>query len=152
MDTWMSLIRFNPVEGRKKDIPAPIDIIVPADKVGWDIEATAILKGTRNRKAAQIADQSLTASADNRGKLTAEWARRYDAESELQLFANFRPVAAVPADRRLDLLILREGINTMRHDEGEIARIVHVGFQTARKRRGKLCSVDKASVLAAYRG
>ncbi len=102
---------------------APIDIIVPTDKVGWDIEATAIMKGTKNLTAAQaladwsvtkaaneqynkfmaivampgvsavpkfypenaeasMADQSLTASADNREKLTAEWARRYDAKSE----------------------------------------------------------------------
>lgn len=41
----------------------------------------------------------------------------------------------------------RVGINTMRYSEDEIARIAHVGFQTARKRRGKLCSVDKANVL-----
>ncbi|MDE2515532.1 MAG: 3-isopropylmalate dehydrogenase [Rhodospirillales bacterium] len=41
----------------------------------------------------------------------------------------------------------RYGINTMRYSESEIARIAHVGFQTARKRRGKLCSVDKANVL-----
>jgi len=41
----------------------------------------------------------------------------------------------------------RVGINTMRYTEDEIARIAHVGFQTARARRGKLCSVDKANVL-----
>lgn len=71
--------------------------------------------------------------------------------------------------RGLDLMILRElngdiyfgeprgvftdesgqryGINTMRYSESEIARIAHVGFKTARKRRKKLCSVDKANVL-----
>ena len=42
---------------------------------------------------------------------------------------------------------LREGFDTMRYDEAEIARIAHVGFETARARRGKLCSVDKANVL-----
>lgn len=41
----------------------------------------------------------------------------------------------------------RVGINTMRYSEDEVARIAHVGFQAARQRRGKLCSVDKANVL-----
>ena len=35
----------------------------------------------------------------------------------------------------------------MRYDESEIARIAHVGFQTAMARRKRLCSVDKANVL-----
>ncbi len=42
---------------------------------------------------------------------------------------------------------LREGFDTMRYDEAEIARIARVGFETARARRNKLCSVDKANVL-----
>jgi len=41
----------------------------------------------------------------------------------------------------------REGFDTMRYRESEIRRIARVGFQTATKRRGKLCSVDKANVL-----
>ena len=41
----------------------------------------------------------------------------------------------------------REGVNTMRYRESEIRRILHVAFQAARKRGGKLCSVDKANVL-----
>jgi 3-isopropylmalate dehydrogenase len=69
----------------------------------------------------------------------------------------------------LDLIILRElngdiyygeprgistgadgkkvGVNTMRYSEPEIERIARVGFETARGRRKKLCSVDKANVL-----
>ena len=43
----------------------------------------------------------------------------------------------------------REGVNTMRYTEPEIERIAHVGFQAARERRKKLCSVDKANVLEA---
>jgi len=35
----------------------------------------------------------------------------------------------------------------MRYSEPEIERIAHVGFRTARERRKKLCSVDKANVL-----
>lgn len=41
----------------------------------------------------------------------------------------------------------REGFDTMRYRESEIRRIAHVGFQAARKRGRKLCSVDKANVL-----
>lgn len=41
----------------------------------------------------------------------------------------------------------REGFNTMRYSESEIERIAHVAFRTARGRRGKVCSVDKANVL-----
>ena len=41
----------------------------------------------------------------------------------------------------------REGFDTMRYTEGEIRRIMHVGFAAARKRSKKLCSVDKANVL-----
>lgn len=42
---------------------------------------------------------------------------------------------------------LRVGFNTMIYDENEIARIAHVAFATARKRKKRLCSVDKANVL-----
>jgi 3-isopropylmalate dehydrogenase len=71
--------------------------------------------------------------------------------------------------RGLDLMILREltgdvyfgeprgiavsasgertGFNTMRYSESEVERIAHAGFRAARKRRRKLCSVDKANVL-----
>jgi 3-isopropylmalate dehydrogenase len=41
----------------------------------------------------------------------------------------------------------RTGFNTMRYSESEIARVGHAAFQAARKRRKKVCSVDKANVL-----
>lgn len=41
----------------------------------------------------------------------------------------------------------KRGVNTMAYTESEIDRIVKVGFEIAQKRRGKLCSVDKANVL-----
>ena len=41
----------------------------------------------------------------------------------------------------------REGVNTMRYAESEIERIAHIAFQTAQRRKQKLCSVDKANVL-----
>jgi 3-isopropylmalate dehydrogenase len=42
----------------------------------------------------------------------------------------------------------KRGVNTMVYTESEIDRIGRVAFETARKRGGKLCSVDKANVLA----
>jgi 3-isopropylmalate dehydrogenase len=41
----------------------------------------------------------------------------------------------------------KRGINTMAYAEAEIERIGKVAFEAARKRGGKLCSVDKANVL-----
>ena len=41
----------------------------------------------------------------------------------------------------------REGFDTMRYPESEIRRIGKAGFEAARKRGKKLCSVDKANVL-----
>ncbi len=41
----------------------------------------------------------------------------------------------------------RQGYDVMSYDEDEVARIARVGFETARARNGRLCSVDKANVL-----
>lgn len=41
----------------------------------------------------------------------------------------------------------QRGVNTMAYTASEIDRIGRVAFETARKRQGKLCSVDKANVL-----
>lgn len=41
----------------------------------------------------------------------------------------------------------KRGVNTMAYTEAEVDRIGRVAFETARKRRGHLCSVDKANVL-----
>ena len=44
---------------------APIDIIVPEEGVGWDMEATAIVAGTSNLEAAQtLVDWSITRKAN----------------------------------------------------------------------------------------
>lgn len=42
---------------------------------------------------------------------------------------------------------LRQGHDMMRYDEREVARIARVGFEMARSRGRRLCSVDKANVL-----
>lgn len=41
----------------------------------------------------------------------------------------------------------RQGVDTLKYSEKEIARILRVGFELARQRKKKLTSVDKANVL-----
>ena len=91
-------------------------------------------------------------------------------------FANLRPVSILPALASLsplaperiqggvDILIMREltgdvyfaepkgiegerAFDTMAYTKTEIERIAHFAFQAARRRRGKLTSIDKANVL-----
>ncbi len=45
----------------------------------------------------------------------------------------------------------RSGHDTMRYNEMEIKRVLHVAFKLAQGRRGKVTSVDKANVLASSR-
>jgi 3-isopropylmalate dehydrogenase len=52
-----------------------------------------------------------------------------------------------PRGRRTNAAGEEEGFDTMHYAAGEIERIARVGFETARKRGKKLCSVDKANVL-----
>lgn len=95
-------------------------------------------------------------------------------------YANIRPVRmspylleASPLKREVvenvDMVVIREltgglyfgqkgrteqpkaAFDTMYYTEEEIRRIVELGFQTARQRRKKLCSVDKANVLESSR-
>jgi 3-isopropylmalate dehydrogenase len=52
-----------------------------------------------------------------------------------------------PRGRRTNAEGESEGFDTMRYSESEIRRIAQVGFETARRRSRRLCSVDKANVL-----
>jgi 3-isopropylmalate dehydrogenase len=52
-----------------------------------------------------------------------------------------------PRGRRINAAGETEGFDTMLYAESEIRRIARVGFEIARKRGRKLCSVDKANVL-----
>ena len=52
-----------------------------------------------------------------------------------------------PRGRRSNAAGEREGFDTMLYSESEIRRIGRVGFETARRRKRTLCSVDKANVL-----
>jgi len=99
---------------------------------------------------------------------------------ELDLFANLRPVRLYPqllhsspikADivAGVDLVVVREltggiyfgqprveghgdqAVDTMAYTAAEVKRVAHVAFPLARRRRGKVTSVDKANVLACSR-
>jgi 3-isopropylmalate dehydrogenase len=56
-----------------------------------------------------------------------------------------------PRGRRENARGDREGYDTMLYSEPEIRRIAEIGFQAARKRSNKLCSVDKENVLETSR-
>ncbi len=50
---------------KSKNKGAPIEVIAPKEGLGWDLEALAIVKGTKNLKAAQaLADWSVTREAN----------------------------------------------------------------------------------------
>jgi iron(III) transport system substrate-binding protein len=58
-------IAFDMRGAREKSQGAPIDIILPKEGAGWDMEATAIVKGTKNLAAAQkLADWSASRKAN----------------------------------------------------------------------------------------
>ena len=52
-----------------------------------------------------------------------------------------------PRGRRVNAAGATEGFDTMLYSEPEIRRIACFGFEVARKRKRRLCSVDKANVL-----
>lgn len=52
-----------------------------------------------------------------------------------------------PRGERLNAEGRREAFNTMRYSEDEIERIAYMAFAASRRRRRRLCSVDKANVL-----
>jgi 3-isopropylmalate dehydrogenase len=49
--------------------------------------------------------------------------------------------------RRTNVEGLRQGFDVMSYNEAEVERIAKVGFEMAKRRKRKLCSVDKANVL-----
>lgn len=81
--------------------------------------------------------------------------------------ASASPLKKAITDKGIDFIIVREliggiyfGAHTikddtaediLRYSEAEIERIGKIGFETARKRRKKLCSVEKSNVLASSR-
>ncbi len=81
--------------------------------------------------------------------------------------ADASPLKKSIVDQGIDFIIVRELIggiyfgehktegdtatDVLKYSENEIERIGRIGFETARKRRGKLCSVEKSNVLDSSR-
>jgi iron(III) transport system substrate-binding protein len=58
-------ISFEYRANRTKKDGAPIDIVLPSEGLGWDMEATAILATTRNAEAAKrLADWAISTEAN----------------------------------------------------------------------------------------
>ena len=92
-----------------------------------------------NLRPAKLFPELADASA-----LRPEVARRIDLmivrEANGDVYFGEKGMRTTPAGRR-------EGYDIMSYDEDEVARIARVGFDTARARNRRLCSVDKANVL-----
>ncbi len=109
-----------------------------------------------------------------------EMAALLPLRKNLGLFANIRPVRMIPClisastlkpevIKNVDMVVFREltgglyfgekgrkdnprsAYDVMIYSEEEIARIVRLAFETARGRRKKVCSVDKANVIETSR-
>ncbi len=128
------------------------------------LRADAVLLGA-------VGDPSLDAAPRARRPETGLLALR----QALGVFANLRPVSAIPALahasplraerlRDVDLLVVREltgglyygeprgrygnrAVNTLTYEREEIERVARVAFAAAGRRRGVVTSVDKANVL-----
>jgi len=67
------------------NLGAPLDVIVPTDGVGFDLEATAIVRGTRNLEAAKrLADFSVSKEANEMYARHSALPAREDVTSEVQ--------------------------------------------------------------------
>jgi iron(III) transport system substrate-binding protein len=98
-------ISFDMRAAREKTQGAPVEIVVPTDGVGWEMEGSAIVKGTRNLAAAKkLMDFSASLAAN---ELYAKYynilahpgakgaAVNYPAETEARLIkADFNKIAA----------------------------------------------------------
>ncbi|HRE21469.1 MAG TPA: extracellular solute-binding protein, partial [Rhabdaerophilum sp.] len=104
-------IGFDMRGAREKTNGAPIDLIVPKEGVGWDVETTAIVKGTKNLAAAKkVADWTATKAANELfSKYSAIVAHpevknappNYPAEAEGKLVKNDFAWMAAERDRIL---------------------------------------------------
>jgi 3-isopropylmalate dehydrogenase len=93
---------------------------------------------------ANLRPASLTPGLEDASPLKPEIARGIDLLIVRELTGD---VYFGEKGRRTGLGGVREGWDSMRYDEVEVERIARVGFETARRRKKKLCSVDKANVL-----
>lgn len=143
---------------------------LPEETVALCRRSDAILFGAVGDPA-----RDATVPPDERPEVVALLALRQGLFANLRpvtLYPSLAAQSALRPDRianGVDLLIVREltgglyyghpkgrtvedgverAVDTMTYTRPEIERIARVGFEAARKRRKKLCSVDKANILA----
>ena len=72
---------------KSKASGAPLEVIIPSEGIGWDMEATAIIKGTKNLDAAKtLADWSVSEKANKKvtravRQVFSEYIQRYIEEN-----------------------------------------------------------------------
>jgi iron(III) transport system substrate-binding protein len=75
---------------QEKNKGAPIDIILPSEGIGWDMEATAIMKGTDKLDAAKkLADFAATVAANE--LYNKSYSVVANAQTDLRTIANYPP-------------------------------------------------------------
>lgn len=91
---------FDMRAARERTQGAPIDIILPTEGVGWEMEASGIVRGTRNLEAARAVQNWVASEAANR-----LFGNYYAVLAHPAVTANppNYPPNAIPAMARLDL-------------------------------------------------
>ena len=116
------------------------------DRVERRLRPEQAILGLRKELAlfANLRPARLYAGLEDASTLKPEVARRIDLvivrEVNGDVYFGEKGMRTTPAGRR-------EGHDLMSYDEDEVARIARVGFETARGRQRRLCSIDKANVL-----
>ena len=97
-----------------------------------------------NLRPVKVFDELLYASP-----LKPEIAKETDVMIVRELTGDvyFGEPKGIAKKRALDGREIKVGFNNMIYDEDEIRRIAHVAFQSAQKRKKRVCCVDKANVL-----
>ena len=147
-------IAGHPLPGDTLDLARKADAILfgavgdPAcDHLDRQLRPEQAILGLRQELGlfANLRPAAVLPGVENASTLKPEIAREIDIMIVRELTGDV--YFGQPRGRRETAGGRREGFDTMRYDEDEIARIAHVAFRTASGRRGKLCSVDKANVL-----
>ena len=121
------------------------------DNLAPDLRPERALLGIRkklnlfaNLRPVKVFDELLSSSP-----LKPELAQNVDVMIIRELTGDvyFGEPRGIIKKRTLDNRDIKVGFNNMIYDEDEIRRIAHVAFQTAQKRKKRVCCVDKANVL-----
>ena len=96
-------IGFDMRGATEKTKGAPIDLIVPKEGLGWEMEATAIVKGTKNLDAAKkLADWAVLAEGQRALRQVLRHRRQPDGQVDAAQLSGRRREADGQGRRRLD--------------------------------------------------